>query len=239
MDIQKVLQQMESVVKEVMTGGQSDYYDHDKPCVEKSKSEDMPMIWVVTPSYTTLLRIGEYAQNYLTDESVRYDWHNPKGSFLYMYLDTALNSKIYLIGCNNIREIDVVEAQKIINCVVGNAAKKYALKHGKFTDNYKVRVQFRNITLSKLKALIADCKAHNDTSLPTVLRRFHSYRKAAKNHYVSVLYNPDYNEFAFSEIVNGQRRLVGGIIFHGWPETGYQENYSVQLTPSYGWHMHT
>ena len=170
---------------------------------------------------------------------MRYDWHNPKGSYHNNYLYTDLGSRVYLIGCNNIREIDVVEAQKIIKCVVGNAVKKYALKHGKFTDNYKVCVQIRNITLSKLKALIADCKAHNDTSLLTIFRRFHRYRKVAKNHYVSVLYDPDYNEFTFSEIVNGQRRLVGGIIFHGWPETGYQEAFSVQLTPSYGWHMHT
>lgn len=33
--------------------------------------------------------------------------------------------------------------------------------------------------------------------------------------------------------------MNGGIIFHGLPDTGYQQNGSVQLTPSYGWQIHT
>lgn len=47
--------------------------------------------------------------------------------------------------------------------------------------------------------------------------------------------------FLFSEVWANPNKygLVGGIIFHGFPETGYKENFSVQLTPEYGWQMHT
>ena len=38
---------------------------------------------------------------------------------------------------------------------------------------------------------------------------------------------------------DGRCGLCGGIIFHGDPETGYQENGSVSLSPSYGWQIHT
>lgn len=39
--------------------------------------------------------------------------------------------------------------------------------------------------------------------------------------------------------VDGLHGLCGGIIFHGFPETGYQENGSVQIEGCYGWSTHT
>lgn len=39
---------------------------------------------------------------------------------------------------------------------------------------------------------------------------------------------------------NGENmRMNGGIIYHGNPDEGYMKNGSVQLTPSYGWQIHT
>ncbi len=38
---------------------------------------------------------------------------------------------------------------------------------------------------------------------------------------------------------NGNCGLNGGIIFHGFPESGYRQNGSVQIDPSYGWQIHT
>lgn len=39
--------------------------------------------------------------------------------------------------------------------------------------------------------------------------------------------------------VDGLCGLAGGIIFHGFPESGYRENGSVQIEPAYGWQTHT
>lgn len=33
--------------------------------------------------------------------------------------------------------------------------------------------------------------------------------------------------------------LCGGIIYHGTPDSGYEENGSVSISPSYGWQIHT
>jgi len=38
---------------------------------------------------------------------------------------------------------------------------------------------------------------------------------------------------------DGSLSMNGGIIFHGFPNGGYVENGSVQLSPNYGWHIHT
>ena len=110
-----------------------------------------------------------------------------------------------------------------------NATLKQA--NEKLTAKFKVRVEIGGISLSKLKELILDCRSHNDDSLLNCMKRFHNYRQRAKSHKVSIWYNERYNEFSFAEMVNGECRLNGGIIFHGWPGDDYQTNGSIQLEP--------
>lgn len=38
---------------------------------------------------------------------------------------------------------------------------------------------------------------------------------------------------------DGSRKMNGGIIFHGFPSEGYKQNGSYQISPSYGWSIHT
>lgn len=38
---------------------------------------------------------------------------------------------------------------------------------------------------------------------------------------------------------DGSLYMNGGIIFHGLPTTGYQQNGSVSVDPAYGWEIHT
>ena len=46
--------------------------------------------------------------------------------------------------------------------------------------------------------------------------------------------------FFFQDIDgNGNVGICGGIVYHGNPKSGYKQNGSVQLTPSYGWQIHT
>lgn len=46
--------------------------------------------------------------------------------------------------------------------------------------------------------------------------------------------------FFFREVYeNGGTGICGGIIFHGFPDSGYKENGSVMLSPSFGWSIHT
>lgn len=38
---------------------------------------------------------------------------------------------------------------------------------------------------------------------------------------------------------DGRVSINGGMIFHGFPDEGYRQNGSVQLSRSYGWSIHT
>lgn len=52
----------------------------------------------------------------------------------------------------------------------------------------------------------------------------------------------DFGEHCFYFTVkreNGSVSMNGGMIFHGFPGEGYKQNGSVQLSPAYGWQIHT
>lgn len=80
---------------------------------------------------------------------------------------------------------------------------------------------------------------HNDTSLSDIITRLENRPRCAKKHRVVIAEDFTKRSFIFTEYINDRISLNGGIIFHGYPEEGYKENYSVQLSPAYGWQMHT
>lgn len=57
-----------------------------------------------------------------------------------------------------------------------------------------------------------------------------------------IVIGSDFYEHCFSFAIyrtDGSLDMKGGIIFHGLPITGYQQNGSVSVEPSYGWEIHT
>lgn len=90
-------------------------------------------------------------------------------------------------------------------------------------------------------------KEKGDKTLGNVMARIAQWETNMDEHnceYHVEIYN-DFapNSFIFREVydasTNRRVGMVGGIIFHGFPDTGYQENFSVMLSHQYGWHMHT
>lgn len=84
-------------------------------------------------------------------------------------------------------------------------------------------------------------REHNDKTLENCVMRLVKY--SIMPWCESVMLRKDsYGENCFYfECIDKNRNcaLNGGIIFHGFPESGYKQNGSVQIDPSYGWHIHT
>lgn len=233
-----ILNKMVEIVANTMTSFQSDFEDYDRKYIE-SVEVKFPMIWIVGTSHTYLLKLGEYKDWVFKNESVRYDYVAGNNQFDYYLTNYVKNDRLFLITENDVNEINCQQAKSAIQDYVAPAVQAWIEQNGPLPQKTKVPIQIHNISLSKLKALITDCRKHGDDSLLSCLKRFHRYRRVATNQHIQVSYNPGYNEFTFCEVTNGSIGLVGGIIFHGWSETGYQSNGSVQLSPQYGWSIHT
>lgn len=234
----KIVTQMSNIVSDIMTSFQSDFEKYDKPYIESAAACSFPMIWIVGKSHTHLLKLGGYKKRFFENESVRLAYVQGDDTFSF-YLDTCGGDYLFLIEKENVSRITADQARAAILDYVHPVVGEWESQNGKLPGKCKVKVRFGNVTADRLKKLVRDCEAHGDTSLMDILKRFHSYRQTAADHFIRINYDQRYNEFGFCEYVNRKPRLNGGIIFHGWPETGYKTNNSFQLTPKYGWALHT
>lgn len=233
-----IITAMSKIVAETMTSFQSDFENYDRKYIEKADISKFPMIWMVAKTHTHLLTLAEYEEEFKEKEAVRFSYAQG-GDPYSIYLNSYGGDKIFLITAKELKEITEKQAHEVIRDTITPVVENWKKDNGPLPKNFKIPIKFCNITLSKLKELIRDCEGRLGKSLLKELRSFRLYRRTATDQYLQLSYSPYYNEFIFSEYTNGEVELVGGLIFHGWPETGYKENYSVQLTPSYGWSKHT
>jgi len=236
--ITDILNKMAEIVAKTMTSFQSDFEKYDRPYIETATPEQFPMLWLVATSHTHLLKLGDYHGRFFNEEAVRYAYAAGDDTFS-CYLNIYNSDKVFLINDNSITEITHSQAKEVVRDVVIPVVTKWIEINGSLPRDIRMPIKFHNITLSQFKDLIRDCEKHNNTSLVDIFYRFRNYYRYATDQYIQISYNPGYNEFGFCQYTNGKPGLVGGIIFHGWPESGYQSNGSVQIESRYGWASHT
>lgn len=231
---------MADVVEMKMKRFQTDFYNYDKPTIEASKSPQFPYLWIVSELHTWMPCLGDFEEDFFENQRSQYAYAaGDDGISVYLnpyhLKDTDL---IFLITEDNIWQVNVNQAKAAIKDYTIPAYEKWKALHGEIIPK-RVRVKFDLIDLPKLRELIDDCHKHNDDSLMNIFRRFHHIRRVADDHKVTIRYYAHSNEFACVEYYNGEDHMIYHAIFHGWPETGYQTNGSVQIAPHYGWASHT
>lgn len=236
-----ILNKMAEIVANTMTSFQSDFEKYDKEYITREGVNAFPFLWMVHRSHTYLIRLSEIRKDYFDNEAFRYDIAQ-SCSWIHAYLwpiGMKVTEDIYFVTKDRVTKISLEQARNIARDAIELAIATWEQENEKMPTKFKVRVEIGGISLCKLKELIQDCRSHSDDSLLKCLKRFHNHRQQAKDHKVSIWYNERRNEFSFAEMVNGKCQLNGAIVFHGWPESGYQESNSVQLDPRYGWASHT
>lgn len=231
---------MAGVVAGKMKHYQTDFTEYDKPEIEKAPSSRFPYLWIVSEMHTSLPSLGGYEVDYFNSPRTRYAYANGDDSISFYlnphYLkDTDL---VFIITDNDISEVSVSQAKAAINDYTIPVYLKWKVLHGDIVVK-RVSVKFDLIDLVALLQLIRDCRRHHDDSLLQILRGFHRFRRVADDHTITVRYRKHENEFVCIEHYDGEDRMVRYIIFHGWPETGYKTNGSIQIKPKYGWASHT
>lgn len=104
----------------------------------------------------------------------------------------------------------------------------------------KMKIVFSSIKVrAEIKKQLQYAEEHNDKSLINCLRRFRNWTYLGDNHQIRISKDWAERSFFFSEEKGEKIGICGGIIYHGYPEEGYKTNLSIQLTPNYGWSIHT
>ena len=234
-----ILQQLAAVVEDTMSSYKGDFYRCDKSIIE-TEAFKFPIIWIVGECHTHMFQLGNYKDDFFASESFRYDYtrnHNPWDYFFKESL--YAKDKWFLVTEDGLHTINLGQAKAAIMDYVTPAVNAWVEENGPLPNSLKVPVKIQGITLSELKALIADCRAHGNDSLFECFKRRQKACRVADDQYTVISYHKHWHEFTFCEYINGKEGLAGHIVFHGWPETGYQTNGAVQLDPKYGWSSHT
>lgn len=239
--VTEILNKMAEIVAKTMTCFQSDFEKYDKEYIVREGVNAFPFLWMVHKSHTYLIRLSKIKRDFFEQEGFRYDIMQ-NCSWIHAYLwptGMKVTEDIYYVTEDDVIKVNLEQARNIARAAIDITIAAWEQEHGKLPTKFKVPVEIGGISLNKLKEFILDCRSHNDDSLLKCMKRFHNYRQQAKDHKVSIWYDERYNEFSFAVMVNGECQMNGGIIFHGWPESGYQQSNSVQLSPQYGWASHT
>lgn len=89
----------------------------------------------------------------------------------------------------------------------------------------------------KFRKAVEVARDTRDTSLRDCVFRLLTWNGVSK---VFIYSDCEEHSFLFTTYdKDGNVDICGGIIYYGNPKTGYSHAGSVQLSPSYGWHIHT
>lgn len=238
---QDVIDKMAKIVQKTMTMFQSDF-ERD---LEMLNGYDGKFIWQIAPTHTHLhLCSKDYLDKILESESNLY-YYCQGQTWAGACIEGATADDTFYSYDD---ESGVFETcSKIEARVKWDISKTAALNRWKLYNeaelptDFKVRIKFgsdeiRQYFIEQLRY----AHQHNDISLLNCVKRFRNYTKRCAGHKIVIGRDFSDRSFLFHEDYgNGHYGLNGGIIFHGYPEEGYKVNDSVQLTPTYGWSIHT
>ena len=216
--------------------------DFDKYDLEYIKDSYEPFFWSVREYGTTLCSIGPTRMNKLFEnEASRFqifrDSDAPIGSLKYI----SDKGKVFFYDGFQLVQIQPVEVEVIYANIWYNEIER-------MKDRYPVdfsmcdkplEIRMGDCVADRLNESKEFAKSINDTSLEECLKRLSKHSRLGLDHFITLMSDFTEHGYTFYEQLNGECRLAGGIIYHGNPNEGYKENDSVQLTPSYGWHIHT
>lgn len=205
------------------------------------KDYEGQFVWSISGISCTSMQLcsKEIIKSQLNTESGRYRYARYGYS---LWISNHDDSKYYWCGAegsNQLIEITRNQAEYWSCMQYEEALQEWKAKGNKLPTQLIVDDLKINCPISYLEEQLQYAKQHNDSSLDDILKRLRNRPRCADNHYIQI--DKDFAErsFIFTEFINDKVDMRGGIIFHGYPNEGYKENGSVQLTPQYGWQIHT
>lgn len=194
---------------------QKDFEKYDLEILNKDNS---PFFWMVRQDGTSLVQIGPESHfRYFNNESSRMAIMRDKfivlGNILYWNYDTA---KYFYYDGWKLHTINKDEMCEIYQNIWENAIKEMIAAHSEEAEmvNQPIEVKVSESAVKALEEAKIYAETLGDTTLISCLNRLSQYNRLAVNHYFEIYNDFTKYGFGFTEYVNGEVRLCGGILFH-------------------------
>lgn len=236
--VNKIIKQMRSQLSENLNC----IHDFEKYDVPEIKNNLEPFFWSVCEYGTVHCYIGPTRMNRLFEnEESRFRIFRENDAPIAGAKWYEDNRKIFFFDGFQLvnitpADIDVIYAN-IWHGEIERLKEKYPAEYEMRDEKLEIRMD--ECVAAKLGESMAFAKSIRDTSLEECLSRLSKHPRLGIDHYIKLTSDFSEHGYLFFENLNGECRMNGGIIYHGNPKEGYKENSSIQLTPSYGWSIHT
>lgn len=242
----EIIEQMKAIVAAKRPNGDKLISNDFNRILESLETYDKDFIWGidVVGSYMDLDKIDQfYFQDRLRNEKERYLYQQGNGvgydgTYFHKTYHPHYEWYVYRHLGNGLTQTTLDECMRLRKAILRDVVGTMKAEGVEFPTNFKIPVHF-SCGLGYVMEQLRYAAAHNDDSLIEQLRKFRRHLKLSDEHEVNIGKDWEKRCFSFGEYVNDKAVLCGAIIYHGYPDEGYRQNFSVQLEPSYGWSMHT
>ncbi len=213
-----------------------DFEKYDK---EYLKNYDGSFIWCLRPANTHIIKtdMSIFEDELENSEAARYLFMQGQSTLDYIP-DSKEYVYLYHDGTGMFPDLIYVKYEDIVKWAKNKKEKLMKKYADILPKDLKVKINL-NCGIGYMKEQLEYAKKIGDTSLLDCLARFRRCTKLSDDHKVVITKDYAARSFFFCEEVHGVQRLCGGIIYHGSKDEGYRTADAVQLSPSYGWQIHT
>lgn len=193
----------------------SDFEKYDAEIIKRSPE---PFFWMVREHGTTLLQIGPTLGDELSKQSVRLELMRDRNAALnpVMYWNEPYAKYFYYDGWKLCR-VEKDDVATIYNNVWGakfdKLASEYPDEYEMCNEPLELRMAHEGVE-TKFKQCKEIARDLHDPSFMDCFNRLKKWRRVSTNQYMEICNDFATNSFTFSEIIDGNTHICGGIIYH-------------------------
>lgn len=191
----------------------NDFEQYDVKTLEKSKE---PFFWMVREGGTSLCLIGPSVETFFLSEANRFAiMKDPLAliSNITYWNDSDLNKYFYWDGA----QLQKISKDKIIstfNNIWGSRIHQFSIQYPEEFAAISMPLELKmspaiSERVEEVKIIASELQ---DSSFEDCLKRLQNWSRTAINQYIEIYGDFAKNSFGFSEMINGERKICGGII---------------------------
>ena len=209
------------MIREIIEQMRKELYDTNL-CISEFEKYDLkalentnePFFWLVRTHGTHLCFIGPSVESLFSSESNRFTIMRDSLAIIasVFYLDDLDYNKYFYWDGAGLQKVTKDKMVSIFNNIWGNRIQQLSVQ---YPEEYAAINKPLGL---KMSPEISECEVKNiaselqDPSFENCLKMLLSWPRTAVNQYVEIYGDFAKNSFGFSNVINGERKICGGII---------------------------
>ena len=190
--------------------------DFEKYDLKELENTNEPFFWLVRDGGTSLCFIGPSMENLFSLESIRFAvMKEPLANIsnIVYWSDCNTNKYFYWDGAH-LQKVSKYKIISIFNNIWGSRIQQLSVQYPEeyAVINTPLKLKMSPEILERVKEVKNIASELQDSSFEDCLKRLQKWDRYAVDQHIEIYGDFAKNSFGFSEVVNGEHKICGGII---------------------------